>query len=204
MDDYDDLIGDTPRKKGPRRGLTPKQARFVDEYMIDMNKKNATLRAGYFTAEHNASRHGTQLLGNPLVGKAVKERQEELAARLGITAERILREYSKIAFFDIRKLLDADGGPLPLTDLDDETAGALTALDVSVERDPQGNKIGEVMKYKMADKKAALDSLAKHLNLTPDKLEVDMVVAKSPNDAARRVAFLLTQAARNLKENENV
>ena len=202
--DYDDLIGELPKPK-KLRPLTPKQARFVAEYLIDPNKKTATLRAGYGTAEHNARVHGQLIADSPAVAAAIKEGQAQLAARLNITAERVLREYAKIAFFDIRKLLDDTGGPLPLTSLDDDTAGALTALDVNVSHDNEGRKIGEVMKYKMADKKAALDSLAKHLNLTPDKVDmnVDMTVNKSPNDVARRVAFLLSQAARNLKEKQH-
>ena len=51
--------------------LTPKQARFVEEYLIDLNGKQAAIRAGYSpgTAEVQASR----LLRNAKVRFALED-----------------------------------------------------------------------------------------------------------------------------------
>ena len=58
--------------------LTPKQARFVAEYLVDLNGKQAAVRAGYSraTAEQQASR----LLRNAQVRAAIDAEQ---TARFG-------------------------------------------------------------------------------------------------------------------------
>ena len=57
-------IGGTRVKE---RGLTPKQARFVDEYLKDLNATQAAIRAGYSakTAEQQG-RACWVMLGSPL------------------------------------------------------------------------------------------------------------------------------------------
>lgn len=49
-------------------GLTPKQRRFVDEYMIDLNATAAAKRAGY--SARTAEWQGPQLLGKTHVAEA--------------------------------------------------------------------------------------------------------------------------------------
>ena len=49
--------------------MTPKQERFAQEYMIDLNATQAAIRAGY--SAHTADVQGPRLLGN--VGVAVAE-----------------------------------------------------------------------------------------------------------------------------------
>jgi phage terminase small subunit len=41
--------------------LTPKQRRFVDEYLMDLNATQAAIRAGYST--HTAEQQGARLFG---------------------------------------------------------------------------------------------------------------------------------------------
>ena len=85
-----------------------------------------------------------------------------------------MAEYAKLAFFDPRNLFGADGRPLPITELDDETAAAVAGLDVNEQYDGTGRDrafTGYVKKYRLADKRAALDSLARHLGMFVDKVE---------------------------------
>lgn len=55
--------------------LTPKQMRFVDEWLIDFNGKQAAIRAGYSakTAEATAAR----LLRNVKVQAEISRRQKD-------------------------------------------------------------------------------------------------------------------------------
>lgn len=69
--------------------LTPKQARFVDEYLIDLNATQAAIRAGY--AAKTANREGSRLLSNVDVANAVSEKAAQKAAALDLSAERVLR-----------------------------------------------------------------------------------------------------------------
>lgn len=78
------------------RPLTPHQALFVSEYLIDLNATQAAIRCGY-SAKH-ADVTGPRLLGNVRIGAAIAAGQAERAKRVEITAERVLAEFGKIAF----------------------------------------------------------------------------------------------------------
>lgn len=69
--------------------LTPKQAAFVREYMVDHNATQACIRAGY--SSKTADRIGPELLGNPWVKAAIARKEKEIEDRTGITVERMLR-----------------------------------------------------------------------------------------------------------------
>lgn len=69
--------------------LTPKQQRFVDEYLIDLNATQAAIRAGY--AAKTANREGSRLLSNVDISHAIATKAANTAERLDLSAERVLR-----------------------------------------------------------------------------------------------------------------
>jgi phage terminase small subunit len=69
--------------------MTPKQKRFVAEYLIDLNATQAAIRAGYTAA--NADVTGPRLLGNVGVAEAIGAGIAKQAHKLEITAEKVLR-----------------------------------------------------------------------------------------------------------------
>ena len=140
--------------------LTPKQKRFVAEYLIDLNATAAARRAGY--SAKTADRIGPELLGKTCVSEAIQQAIQEREKRTEITQDMVLRETAKLAFFDIRKMFDKNGKPLDISKLDDDTAAALVGLDVQDIADKDGDYVGYVKKYKMADKVKALELLGKH------------------------------------------
>lgn len=73
-----------------------------------------------------------------------------------VTRERLLREVARLAFADPRRLLREDGTMLQLHELDDDTAAAIASVEV----DEYGK-----LKYKLWDKGAAQEKLAKHLGV---------------------------------------
>ena len=70
--------------------LTTKQARFVQEYLVDGNGAQAAIRAGYspVCAKVSASRLLTK--DNP-VRRALQARQAETAARLSLTRDDVVK-----------------------------------------------------------------------------------------------------------------
>src|SRR4051812_5246742 len=70
--------------------LTPKQQRFVAEYLIDLNATQAAIRAGY--SEKTAEQGAAQLLRNIKVRTAVDAAIAKRAGKLEITAEKVLRD----------------------------------------------------------------------------------------------------------------
>lgn len=149
--------------------LTNKQRIFVNEYLIDLNATQAAIRAGY--SEKTAAEIGYEYLRKPQIAKAVQEAMDKRVDKLEITSERVLAEIAKMAFFDVRKLFDADGAPIHITSLDDETAAAIAGLDV-VTTGNQDIGFANVLKIKLADKSKNLELLGRHLKLFTDKTEI--------------------------------
>src|SRR4051812_27986220 len=103
--------------------LTPKQQRFVEEYLIDLNATQAAIRSGY--SPKTACEQGSRLLANVKVQSAIAEGRKKLAEKAGISTERVLKEYGRLAFLDIRKAFDENGNLRPVHELDDDTAAAV-------------------------------------------------------------------------------
>lgn len=141
--------------------LTLKQKRFVVEYLIDLNATAAAKRAGY--SEKTAYSIGLETLKKPEIQNAIQEAMQKRQQRTEITQDMVIQELAKLGFFDIRKLFDKDGKPMDISKLDDDTAAALVGLDVQDVSDSDGNYVGFIKKYKMADKIKALELLGKHL-----------------------------------------
>ena len=69
-------------------GLTAKQQRFVEEYLIDLNATQAAIRAGY--SEKTAKQIGSRLLTNVDVEEAIAEGRASLSERTEITQDYVL------------------------------------------------------------------------------------------------------------------
>lgn len=154
--------------------LTDKQIRFCQEYTIDFNATQAAIRAGY--SEDTARSIGSENLTKPDIKEYISELQESAATALKITRERVLNAYGKLAFYDTRKFYNEDGNLLPIPDLDEETAFALTGFEVTEEKGGNGEgqqvTLGYTKKIKMSERKTALDSIAKMLGYNePDKIK---------------------------------
>jgi len=147
--------------------LTPKRQRFVREYLIDLNATKAAERAGY--SKRSAYTEGSRLLENAEIQAEVTRLRKAQLEKIEITAERVLQEIAKMAFFDPRKLFDAEGKPIPIQDLDDVTAASIAGLDVSTAKLDEV-VTAAVLKYKLADKRANLELLGRNLRLFTDKI----------------------------------
>lgn len=185
--------------------LTPKQEAFVAEYLVDLNATQAAIRAGY--SEKTAYSMGQRLLKNVEVAAAIAEAQAKRAERTEITQDRVLIELAKIGFSDLRKAMTHEGALLNPGEWDDDTAGAISSLEVVVtqgnETDENGQRVPQhVHKIKTWDKLAALDKIGKHLGMFTEKLKIlgdpdnPLTVNQSPNDIGRAIAFALQEGMR--------
>ena len=84
--------------------LTPKQARFVVEYLRDLNATAAAMRAGY--SEKTANRPGPRLLDNPAVAAAIDEAKLKRSAEIGVDNRYVLRSLVERAEADLKDLFD--------------------------------------------------------------------------------------------------
>jgi len=150
--------------------LTPQQLKFIEEYLIDSSSaRGAAIRAGY--SINTATQQASRLLADRRVIKAIEEAQSKATKSLGITAERVLQELALIAFSKPGELIRInEEGEIEISaqDLKDDRSGA---AEVSVTSGKSG-KVLQVKTIKPADRLAALEKIAKHLNMFKDQVEI--------------------------------
>lgn len=100
------LASDAELARKPRDEvrLTPKQQRFVDEYLVDLNGTQAAARAGYST--RTANEQAARLLAKASIQAAVQAGRASLAATAHADAERVISDAWLIATADPRELIE--------------------------------------------------------------------------------------------------
>lgn len=83
--------------------VTPKQALFVQEYLIDLNATQAAKRAGY--SKHTAKQMGTENLSKPSISGLIKAALDKRAVETGITAAWVLEQAADV-YEEARKAQD--------------------------------------------------------------------------------------------------
>lgn len=142
--------------------MNDRQKKFADEYLLCNSGTRAAIAAGY--SAKTAKVKASQLLVDEEIEAYIIEKRQEVAKKHGVTLDRVIEEYSKIAFFDIRKVYGVDGALLPISQIDDDEAGAIAS--VKTLEVVQGDMvIGESKEIKVFDKIRALQDLGKHLGL---------------------------------------
>jgi phage terminase small subunit len=172
--------------------LNPREQCFVNEYLVDLNVTQASIRAGY--KPRSAAVRGSVLLKKVHVKEAVRKAMAERAERTQITADRVLREYARIAFADIRKYTRRTRRGLklrPVERLSDDDAAAVAEI--------AGGSRKTGPRVKLHDKKGALDAIARHLGL----FGVRRASGESPAEAADRAReLILSRLARLARPEE--
>lgn len=79
LDPEDGVLGST---------LTPKQQRFVQEYLIDLNATQAAIRTGY--SAKTAEVQGCRLLSNAKIAQAVSDAMKARAEDTGIDQKMVI------------------------------------------------------------------------------------------------------------------
>lgn len=126
------------------KAISPKQRRFCDEYMIDLNATQAAVRAGYSakTAKEQASR----LLTKVHIAAEIATRQSAVAERNELTQDWVIGR------------------------LRDNVERSMTAEPV---KDSEGKPTGEYQ-YQGSVANRALELLGKHIGMFVDRSEVDI------------------------------
>jgi phage terminase small subunit len=136
--------------------MTPKECRFVREYLIDLNATAAARRAGYSAA--SARSIGPRLLKRPELRDALAAARRALAERTAVTPERVVAELARVAFASKDDYLDWGPDGVTLRDkalLNSDQCAAIADIGHN----------GKTPRLKLYDKLAALDKLARHLDL---------------------------------------
>lgn len=86
-------------------GLSPKQSKFANEYLIDLNATQAALRAGY----SKPNKQGPRLLVNVGIQAAITEAMQARAKRTEITQDKVITDVELIKHDAMREKADKEG-----------------------------------------------------------------------------------------------
>jgi len=155
--------------QGLFRGLTQRQA-----YKAAYDAENMT--------DKSIDEKACELAANVKICERLEQLQDEIKYRNMATVERVVAEYAKIAFSDIKDFVSFKTEKT-IVDTDDEgnpIYGYKQIVDAKSSEEIDGSMVNEVsigkdgtFKFKLHDKKGALDMIGKHLGMFVDKVEVD-------------------------------
>lgn len=163
--------------------LNDKQKQFCKEYLVDLNATQAAIRARY--AEKTAYSQGQRLLKNVEVQEYIRELMQKREQRTEITADKVLEEYAKLGFSDVTDYLQVVTERI-LVGHDKETGEPISDIsqfvlmkdtkDIPPEKlaaisEVKQHKDGSIS-FKLHDKRGALDSIARHLGMFAERVEL--------------------------------
>lgn len=145
--------------------LTPKQSRFVDEYLLDLNATQAAIRAGY--SGRTANEQGAQLLAKPHVKAAIDAAIAKRSHETKIDAEWVLQRLALEADADLADLYFENGAIKPVSEWPKIWRQGLVAGVEHVEvKDREGNATGDVIvKLRLSERLRRLELIGKHIRV---------------------------------------
>lgn len=144
--------------------LLPRQKRFIDEYLIDLNATQAAIRAGY--SPRCAAEIGYENLRKPHIYEQIKRRESRTSLGKRIPVERLILELERVSVFDPAKAFDENGNLIPIHQMDEETRAAINYITEESIYEGHGDNrkfIGKMTNIKQFDKvKAALELMKRY------------------------------------------
>lgn len=152
--------------------MNAKHARFVAEYLKDLNASKAYVRAGY--AKNGAGQGAERLLRNVEIKAAIAKAQGAVLEAAALTAQRTLEEMGVVAFSNVADFFDANGNLVPIHKLPRRVSAAISQFEVIMKNAAGGDgKIDRVLKVKTWDKTRGLEQLGKHFKLLSDVVQLE-------------------------------
>lgn len=175
-----------PAKRGnagnSKKAAEGKKALFVEAYLSNGgNATEAALAAGY--SQGGASKAGYRLSNNVQIMSMIGQRQGEVLKKYQLNTEDVFRSISQELHFNPKRLYNEDGSLKAITELDDDTAMALSGIEFEQHGSPEAPVF--VRKVKWGARSSARDHLMKHLGMFK---ETDPTVAAAAAGAAAGAA----------------
>lgn len=184
--------------KAPVKPLSDKQFLLVNAYFdCNCNQQEALRKLGYTDA---SSRQPTKFFGHPAVQAEITRRQQKMLTKFELNEEWVITRLMAIANTDIAAILQKlQEHKYDLSCLSKDESYAIQEFVTEEYTEGRGAGAREVkrVKIKPADRKSALDSLARRLGLFQDNLNVqgEVSLVERLNAGRKRVAEAKKDAA---------
>ena len=152
-----------------QRKLNPKQQRFVEEYLIDLNATQAAIRAGY--SPKTATAIASENLSKPSISAAIACAMAERSKRTGITQDRILEELAKVAFIKLTDIVD-DTGKIKAGATDEDRA---CIESIKYKRTNTDTGYSEEREVKASSKLKAIELLMRHTGMLDSRISKEQL-----------------------------
>ncbi len=145
-------------------GLTHKQRRFVEEYLLCASATKAAINAGY--SARSAQVTSSRLMDDPKILAAIEEAQAERSERTQVDADYLLKRLHEEVDADIADLYDEETGDLlPVHEWPPVWRRGLVA-GVEIEAiTADGVEVGKVKKLKLSDRVRRIEALGRHVSV---------------------------------------
>lgn len=170
--------------------MTPKQQRFVEEYLIDLNATQAAIRAGY--SAKTARQIGDENLSKPDIAAAVAKAKADRAEEVGVDARWVLKRLAAEAEADLADLYDDSGNLLNVKQWPLIWRQGLVAGVETVREKGGDDEISSVDKIKISDRIKRIELIGKHVDISAF---AERIVHDVTEDASK----LLAEARRAAK-----
>lgn len=156
--------------------LNEKQQAFCREYLIDLNAKQAAIRAGY--SEKTAEQQGYQLLQKTLVQNHIAKLKDQRNERNDVNADYVLKRLIEIDRMDVLDILNDDGSLKAIKEWPKSWRTTLSGFDISSTIINQDESTIEniLKKIKWPDKVKNLELLGKHVNVQAFKEKIEQKI----------------------------
>lgn len=157
------------------RPLTIKQEKAVQAF-IRLGDKSAAYREAYDCSgmkPASINRKAVELFENVKITARIAEYQQKTAKRHEITVDRLVEEWSKIAFTDFSEIMDFEKGTITLTDFKKLTPAQRACIkkfkfktEEKLKYDENGEPVRtpvDLVEIELYDKQIALSNLGKHI-----------------------------------------
>ncbi len=147
--------------------MTPKQQRFVEEFLVDLNASAAARRAGY--SVRTAEWMGPRLVTKSHVAAEIASAQAQRAERTKIDADWVLRTLAEEKGADLAELLDDRGCVRPVSEWPLVfRRGVVVGIESFEEYEGRGDErraVGMVRKIKLTDRVKHLELIGRHVDV---------------------------------------
>jgi len=186
-------------KRHNRHGLIERHEAFCRHYVRCWHAETAAAAVGL------SPRTGGLLLADNRIQARIRAINEAMLKAADITAQRVMLELARVAFGDIRGIVDESGRLKPVRELDDDTAATIAGIDIETRFERDGTETDlatgeekprfvavQTAKVKRYDKNPALSILARHFKIVDNEGDglnaLANVLADRLQEARRRVA----------------
>lgn len=145
--------------------LTAREEKYCQEYVLKLDKTKAAIAAGY--SKRSAKEIGYENFTKPHIKQRIEEIRQEIKEKLGIDEHSVLTEMASLSYWNIQDFMDEGNNVKDLSQLDRDMLKPVTGIKVKRTIITVGDKTVEstIIDLKMADKRASLQDLGRHLGV---------------------------------------